>query len=239
MARGINYNTLMPITLPVSTPITLGRSGLSQTYFLLAIAMALTVLGVMLGAAFAAPLLASGFVFLLFIAEFGIILTSRWWVRSTPLNYLLFAAFPLLSGLTLTPLILSILVGYANGASILLNALAATTVLSLGAAVFARTTDIDLSAMGGFLFLSLLGLIVLGILQIFFPLFQSTQAEMLISGVGIVVFALFLSFDIQRLQRQAAIGQSPFLLALSLYLDVYNLFLYVLKFMLAMSGRRR
>ena len=63
--------------------------------------------------------------------------------------------------------------------------------------------------------------------------------EMIISAVGIVVFGMFLAYDIQRLRRGTAMGESPFLLALSLYLDIFNLFLYVLRFMLAVSGRRR
>ena len=42
-----------------------------------------------------------------------------------------------------------------------------------------------------------------------------------------------MAYDIQRIQHLSRLGASPFLMALSLYLDIYNLFLYVLRFMLA------
>jgi len=87
--------------------------------------------------------------------------------------------------------------------------------------------------------LSLIGLIFFGILQIFFPSLRSGGAEFLLSGAGIVIFSLFLTFDLKRVHRLAVGGASPFLLALSLYLDIFNLFLYVLRFVAVMGGRRR
>jgi FtsH-binding integral membrane protein len=89
------------------------------------------------------------------------------------------------------------------------------------------------------LFLALLGLIALGLLQVFIPSMRGGSTELLISGGGVIVFALFTAYDIQRVQTLARAGQNPFLLALSLYLDLFNLFLYVLRFMTALSGERR
>jgi FtsH-binding integral membrane protein len=54
-----------------------------------------------------------------------------------------------------------------------------------------------------------------------------------------VIFALFTAVDIQRVKMLGRYGANPFLLALSLYLDIFNLFLYILRFMLALSGDRR
>ncbi|MFA7682263.1 MAG: Bax inhibitor-1 family protein [Candidatus Peribacteraceae bacterium] len=220
-------------------PITLTSSAESQVYGLLALAMALTVLGVYAGMQYTAVLMASGMHIVLLIAELGIIFTARLWMRSYPLNYILFGIFPLLSGFTVTPYILYVLAGYANGGTILLNAVSATVFMTAAVAVFARTTSWNLSVMGRALLLGLVGLILLGVAQIFIPSLQSTQFEILLSGAGIVFFAAFTAYDLQRIQNAARVGANPFLLALSLYLDIFNLFLYILRFMLAIAGERR
>jgi modulator of FtsH protease len=219
-----------------SQPLT--SSSLSATLWLLCLALALTIVGAAAGVTFALPIVSSGWIFGLFFLELGIIWTAPKWTRSAPLNIVLFALFPLLSGLTLAPIIMMTLTGYVNGATILLNALIATTLLCASSAVLASVTGDLGSTIGRFLFQSLIGLIVFGLLQIFFPSLRGPGFEMILSGVGIVVFSLFLTYDLQRLSRRSE-SDSPFLLAISLYLDIYNLFLYVLRFMLAISGNRR
>ncbi len=220
-----------------SSPLT--ASQFSTAYWLVALALLVTGVGVFVGAAFALPILASGWIFFLFLAEFVLILTAPAWSRNAPLNYLLFLAFPFLSGLTITPFLLSVVSSYVNGTTILLNATIATTFLTLAAGLFARTTTMNIGhTLGRFLFQSLIGLIVFGLLQIFIPSLRGSSIEVVLSGFGIVIFSLFLAWDMQRLAASDR-GSSPFLLALSLYLDIFNLFLYVVRFMLAMSGNRR
>ncbi len=217
----------------------LAGSGAAKVYGLLFLALAVTLVGTFAGVTFALPIVASGWIFFLLIAELAIIWTARSWSRSTPLNYVLFIAFPFISGLTLAPIILSVLTGYANGEVILLNALIATALMTASSAVLATMTKGDLGGIfGRFLLQSLLGLIVFGLLQMFFPALRGPGIEMIVSGIGIVTFSLFLAYDMQRLSRRSDLD-SPFLLAISLYLDVFNLFLYVLRFMIAMSGRRQ
>jgi len=220
-------------------PVALTASTEAQTYLLFAVAMGLTVLGVFVGLRFAPTLLNSGAYMILLFAELGIVFTSGWWSRQSPLNYLMFGLFPLFSGITITPFLLMVLAGYVNGASILLNALASTTFMAAGAAVFARTTRWNLSGLGNALFLGLIGLIAMALLQLFIPALRTPQFELIISGVGVILFALLLSFDLQRIQHLGRAGANPFQLALSLYLDIFNLFLYVVRFMLAISGNRR
>ena len=220
-------------------PVSLFASSEAQTYLLFAVAMGLTVLGVFVGLRFAPTLLNSGAYMILLFAELGIVFTSGWWSKQSPLNYLMFVLFPLFSGITITPFLLMVLAGYVNGASILLNALASTTFMAAGAAVFARTTRWNLSGLGNALFLGLIGLIAMALLQLFIPVLRAPQFELIISGAGVILFALLLSFDLQRIQHLGRAGANPFQLALSLYLDIFNLFLYVVRFMLAISGNRR
>lgn len=183
--------------------------------------------------------MATGVAFMFLIAELVLIFTSRWWVRSSPLNIILFALFPLFSGVTLAPLILSVVAGYVNGAAILLNALIATAAMAGASAVVARMSGLNLAGLGGVLLVSLIGLIVLSLLQLFFPTLQTGPMELFISGVGVVLFATFTAYDLQRIAVMGRMGASPFLLALSLYLDIFNLFVSIVRFMLALSGNRR
>lgn len=219
-------------------PITLQKSTEAQVYALFAVAMGLTVGGVVAGMQFANLLLNSGLLFMCYAVELVLIFSSRYWVKKEPLNYLLFGIFPLISGFTITPLLLMVLAGYANGASILLNALSATACMTLAAAVFARTTSWNLGVMGRALFIGIIGLIIMGLLQIFVPAFRSTQVELVLSGAGVVIFAGFTAYDLQRISQLASKGYNPIMLALSLYLDIFNLFIYILRFMMVFSDRR-
>lgn len=226
-----------PIIDVSARPLT--RIHLAPVYWLLALALLMTGVGVALGATFAYPILASNFIVLLFLVEFGIIFLAPTWVHRSPLNIVLFIVFPLLSGFTITPFLLSVAYQYVNGAVILLNGSLSTVLLSVASAVFASITRDSLAEKYGFyVFQALIGLIIFGILQLFIPALRGTAFEMIVSAVGIVSFTLFLAIDIQRLQRLGR-AESPFLLALSLYLDIFNLFLYIVRFMIAMSGRRR
>lgn len=222
-----------------SRPITLSASTEAQAYALFAMAMALTVIGAYIGAQFAAAIFGAGLHFILLFGQLGLVITARWWMEKTPLNYVLFGLFPVFSGIVITPFISSVVIGYSNGPTILINALAATGFMAAAAAVFARTTSWNLGMMAQGLFLALLGLIAVALLQIFIPALRTEQFELLISGGGVIIFALFTAYDMQRVQRMGQMGANPFMLALSLYLDIFNMFLYLLRFMLVLSGQRR
>jgi FtsH-binding integral membrane protein len=222
----------------LSQPLGLSASTQSQVYGLFTIAMGLTLVGVFLGMVYAQYLLSTGLHLFLAIAELGLIFTAPWWSRSSPMNMILFGLFPLFSGTTITPYILMLLVGYVNGEQILFNAVAATVCIALSATVLSRIAP-NLSVIGRSLFYAVIGLLFVSILQIFFPSLRTQGVELLISGAGIVIFALFTAFDLQRIEAMGKAGANPFMLALSLYLDIYNLFLFVLRFMTSLSGDRR
>lgn len=230
----------MPTYAPThSRPVVLGQSTESTVYALFAVAMGLTVLGVYFGMQIAPMLMGTGMHIVLLIVQLGLLFSSRLWIDKSPLNVILFGLFPIISGMMITPYILYVLTGYGNGASILMNAFAATACMSLAAAVFARTTTWNLGVLGRACFFGVLGLIFFGILQIFVPALQTTQFELMLSGAGIIIFSVFTAYDLQRIQQMGQAGANPFMLALSLYLDIFNLFLYILRFMLAISGDRR
>lgn len=162
---------------------------------------------------------------LCFVAELVLVFTARMWSQIKPWNVLLFGAFAFLSGLTVYPLL-----AYAamqGGTILIYKALFATLCMFTAAAMYGYVTNRNLASLGGFLMMTLIGLIAVGILQIFW---YSSTVELIASGVGIVLFAMFTAFDIQRLKlypETLAIEA-----ALHLYLDIFNLFTSILRFML-------
>ncbi len=230
----------MQYSIPDSRPIGLTQTREMQVYALFALAIALTALGVFAGAIYAPLLFRGGTHVILLIVELAIVFTIPFWMEKSPLNMILFGVFPLLSGITVSPYLWAVSQSYVNGNAILVNALVATTFMSAAAAIFARTTSFDLGVLGRFLLFSLFGLLGFSLLQIFVPsLRQSVGMEMAISVGGVILFALFTAYDIQRVEQQSRHGANPFMLALSLYLDIFNLFLYVVRFMVAIAGDRR
>ncbi|GFH25371.1 uncharacterized protein HaLaN_23321 [Haematococcus lacustris] len=88
---------------------------------------------------------------------------------------------------------------------------------------------LDLTAAGGALLALLATLIIASIVQSFVHV---SWLQLLISAGGALLFSVYLVFDIQLLMGSGAVSISPdeyVYAALALYLDVINLFLYVLQ----------
>ncbi|MCR5130983.1 MAG: Bax inhibitor-1/YccA family protein [Prevotella sp.] len=102
-------------------------------------------------------------------------------------------------------------------------------------AVWGYFTKKDLTSWGRLLIMAVIGLIIAGIVNLF--LHNSTM-DLIISGIGVIVFVGLTAYDSQRIkqmllmQGDAGEGAQKIALmgALSLYLDFINLFLYLLRF---------
>jgi len=101
------------------------------------------------------------------------------------------------------------------------------------------TTKRDLTAMGSFLMMGVFGLVIAMFANMFF---HSTQLEMIVSVLGVLIFTGLTAFDTQKIkamynQSWGADSQQKVAImgALNLYLDFINLFMYMLRFM----GNRR
>jgi FtsH-binding integral membrane protein len=100
--------------------------------------------------------------------------------------------------------------------------------------LYGYTTKRDLSAFGAFLIVGLVGLIVASLINMFV---QSGPLGLLISMVGVLLFAGLTAYDTQRtksLYFQVAghselVGKAVVMSALSLYLDFINMFLFILR----------
>jgi hypothetical protein len=112
-----------------------------------------------------------------------------------------------------------------------------TAIAFAGLSLWGYTTKRDLSGMGTFLMMGLIGLIVAMIVNIFL---QSSAMQFAISVIGVLIFAGLTAYDTQNIKNtylQLAQSDSDFLGkaaivgALKLYLDFLNLFMFLLQFL--------
>jgi FtsH-binding integral membrane protein len=108
------------------------------------------------------------------------------------------------------------------------------TAATFGAmSLWGYTTKRDLTGMGSFLFMGLIGLIIAMVVNIFL---QSTMLEFAISAVGVLIFVGLTAYDTQKIKEGYNVSHGADVLAkgaimgaLSLYLDFINLFLMLLR----------
>ncbi|MCH4156098.1 MAG: Bax inhibitor-1/YccA family protein [Muribaculaceae bacterium] len=99
--------------------------------------------------------------------------------------------------------------------------------------IYGYFTNRDLTKIGSFLFMALIGLIICTVVNIFL---KSTAMDWLISFVGVAIFIGLTAWDTQKIKQWAAMsdgnsaGKVATMGALSLYLDFINIFLYLLRF---------
>jgi uncharacterized protein len=111
------------------------------------------------------------------------------------------------------------------------------TAATFGAlSLWGYTTQRDLTGMGTFLFMGLIGIIIASLVNIFLA---SSMLQWIVSVVGVLVFAGLTAYDTQRLKNEYVYGamdgevmeRSAIMGALSLYLDFLNLFTMLLSLM--------
>ncbi|AOF96537.1 Bax inhibitor-1/YccA family protein [Sphingobium sp. SA2] len=111
----------------------------------------------------------------------------------------------------------------------------ATAAAFAGLSLFGYTTKKDLSAFGTFLIMGVVGLFVAMLINLFL---QSSVMDLVISGVGVLLFAGLTAYDTQKIKSMYAyvqgtdmMGKTVIMGALNLYLDFINMFLFLLRFM--------
>ncbi|NVJ71524.1 MAG: Bax inhibitor-1/YccA family protein [Alphaproteobacteria bacterium] len=110
------------------------------------------------------------------------------------------------------------------------------TAASFGAlSLYGYTTKKNLSGMGTFLFMGLIGLIIASIVNIFMA---SSMLQFVISVAGVLIFAGLTAYDTQRIKQSyymmatgEAVAKGAIMGAVNLYLDFVNLFMFLLQFL--------
>lgn len=201
---------------------------IKQTYQLFAASLLAASAGAYIGIGIA-PTVASwfwGLVILEFAFLFGLYAAKK----KAGLNLILLFGFTFLSGLTLAPLLTSIL-GMAGGASIVANAFMLTTVAFGGLSMFAMNTKRDFTVMGKMLFITLIVVVVASLINIFLG---SPIMQLVIASISSILFSAFILYDTQKIIKGHY--ETPIEGAIALYLDFLNLFVSLLQ-ILGIFGR--
>lgn len=207
---------------------------LRNTYLLLAITMIPTVIGAVVGVntSFswlrAYPIAGPIGMFLVMMGLlFGVtkLRNSVWGVG-------LLLAFTFVAGWFLGP-ILQVALGLRNGAQLIGLAAGGTGVIFATMAGIATVTKRDFSFMGKFLLVGLILLIVASLANLFF---QIPALALTISAVAVLLFSLFILYDVSRIVTG---GETNYVMAtMAIYLNIYNLFVHLLNLLMVFAGNR-
>jgi hypothetical protein len=148
---------------------------------------------------------------------------------STATLQALFWAFAVVMGLSLSSIFLVF-----TGESIATTFFAVAAAF-MGLSLWGYTTKKDLSGMGTFLIMGVVGLLVASVINLFL---QSTALQLAVSAIGVLLFAGLTAYDTQRIKSMYAyvagtdmMGKVVIMGALSLYLDFINMFTFLLQFL--------
>ncbi|XP_045619474.1 protein lifeguard 1-like [Procambarus clarkii] len=143
--------------------------------------------------------------------------------RKTPYNYLALFTFTICEGY---------LLGCCSAtfeAWEVAAAIGVTIVITVALTIFAFQTKWDFTMMGGLLYVFLISLLMFGIFAL---IFQSQVLNIMYASLGALLFSAYLVFDTQLIlggKHKLALSPEEYVFAaLNLYLDVINLFLYIL-----------
>ena len=218
------------ISLPIAQ-----NTVLRNTYWLLALTMLPTIAGAFVGmqTSFAglfrsAPIMTP---LLMFAAMMGMLFVVTL-LRNSAWGVAALFGFTFIAGLMLTP-ILSVAAGLKNGGQLVALAGGMTAAIFFGMATIATVTKRDFSFMGKFLFIGMILLIVASLANLFF---QVPALSLTISAVAVLIFSLYLLYDISNIVRG---GETNYVMAtLGVFLSLYNIFVSLLHLLMAFTGQR-
>jgi modulator of FtsH protease len=210
-----------------------GRKVLRNTYLLLALTMVPTVIGAFVGMASAGVIMANPIISTLVMLgaviglQFGIAAN-----RNTGIGIALLLLMTGLLGWWLGP-ILNYALALRNGMQLVGYAAVGTGVIFFGMGLIATTTKRDFSFLGKFLFVGMIALLVAMLANLWL---QIPALALTISTLVIVVFSLFLLYDLSRIIRG---GETNYVMATTgVYLSLFNIFANLLSILLALGGER-
>lgn len=206
----------MLTTTVAATPAT--SKVATQTAVVIAVMWALTA-----GAAALAPTAMSlGMSLVLFVGAIGLIFALHA-MRRSPWGLAVLAAFSVLEGVSLGPL-LHHYVGLPNGAQTVAMAAGLTAAATAAIAAYASMVRRSFSHIAGFLFAGLVILLVGQVIGLFFP---SDTLSLVLASMGALLFTAYLLMDISAVLTGEQ--DNYMLAAMSIYLDMLNLFLSLLR----------
>merc|ERR1719206_1183238 len=136
--------------------------------------------------------------------------------RKTPHNFVFLGLFTVAEGFLLGA------VTSTYDANEVLMAVGVCAAITLALTVFAFQTKVDFTAMGG---------VLIAVLMVFFP--QSRTLRLVYASIGAIIFSLYIIYDTQLMvggsHKYSLSPEEYVFAALNLYLDIINLFMYILQ----------
>ncbi|MCJ1290435.1 hypothetical protein MMC34_001973 [Xylographa carneopallida] len=160
---------------------------------------------------------------MMWLSLFGAIafmLLTFWKRKSYPTNLLFLTGFTALEAYSI-----SVIVSFYNS-KIVLEALILTLGIFLALTLFACQTKYDFTSWAPYLFGGLWALILFGFMGAFFP--YNSTAELIYGGLAALIFSGYILVDTQLVMRHYHV-EEEIAAAISLYLDIINLFLAILR----------
>lgn len=208
---------------------------LAKVFNLMTLGLALTgiIAYVTANTGLASAIIGTPLFIVLILAELGLVfyLSARVEKIQASTASALFIGYSVMNGLTLSVIFLAY-----TGSSI-----ASTFFITAGMfgamAIYGLVTKRDLSGLGSFLFMGLIGIIIASSVNIFL---QSSSVHWAISFLGVLIFTGLTAYDVQKIKRigeegimaqgEEVVRKGAVMGALALYLDFINLFLMLLRF---------
>ncbi|XP_029444725.1 protein lifeguard 1-like [Rhinatrema bivittatum] len=144
--------------------------------------------------------------------------------RKFPVNFILLGLFTIFEGLMLGA------ISVFFEADAVMWAVGATAFVTLGLSVFALQTKWDFTMASGIMVVVLLALLAFGLLC---AIIRSFWLQIVYASLGVLIFAVYLVVDTQLMMggkhRYSIDPEEYVFAALNLYLDIINLFLFILQ----------
>lgn len=216
------------------TPAATRNRVLRNTYWLLALSMIPSVLGAWLGlrTGFSLSATSPGLSIILFMAiAFGFMFAIERF-KNSGVGVALLLGFTFFMGLMLSRL-LGFVLGFSNGASLIMLAFGGTGVIFTVMASIATVSKRDFSGLGKWLFMGVIVLLLASVANIWL---QLPALMITVSVMAIVIFSAYMLHDVQRVVNG---GETNYIkAALAIYLDIYNVFANLLMLLGIFGGNR-
>jgi modulator of FtsH protease len=202
---------------------------LKNTYLLLSMTLLFSAMTAAVSMVMNLP---QGAALILMLVSFGLLF---WVHKSADSSTGLIAIFAFTGclGASLGPMLNYYVATLSNGPMLIMQALGGTGLIFLTLSGYALTTRKDFSFMRGFLFTGLIVVIVAMVANIFM---QIPALYLAISAAVIMIMSALILFDTSRIING---GETNYIRAtVSLYLNIYNIFIHLLHLLAALSGNR-
>jgi modulator of FtsH protease len=207
---------------------------LRNTYTMLGLTMIPTIIGAFIGLSMNFSFMAEHPI-MAPLLMFGVMMGRLFGVtalRNSVWGVVMLLGFTFVAGLFLGP-ILQHALHLRNGAQLVGMAAGGTGLIFFSLATIATVTKKDFSFMGKFLFIGVILLLIASLANIFFAI---PALSLTISAIAVLIFSAYILFDISQIIHG---GETNYVMAtLTLYLDIYNIFVNLLSLLMALTGER-